>query len=202
MTRAMNIEGIEKATGRSWDKWVTFLERVRARDLSHTAIAQKVSEREGVTNWWAQTIAVAYEQYIGRRRPGQTSDRKYQVTVSRTVDGTLDDALHAWLAVVGGRQKFSGVSSTRDPTTSRSGKFRYWHCALRDGSRVSVGISLRQSDRAVIGLAHHNLKSPKHVERWRAYWKSLLAMIPGGPVPRARRNSLVSRFAAESTRRG
>jgi hypothetical protein len=77
MTRVMNIEGIEKATGKSQDKWIKFLERMRARDLSHTAIAQKVSEQEGVTNWWAQTIAVAYEQYIGRRRPGQTSGSGY-----------------------------------------------------------------------------------------------------------------------------
>ena len=182
MTRAMNLEAIEKATGKSWVEWRRLLERAYARELSHAQIAQKVSEHEGVTNWWSQTIAVAYEQHIGRRRPGQTSDGKYQVAVSRTVDGTLDEALRKWLTVLAGRQKFSGVSIKGAPTTSRSGKFRYWRCGLDDGSRVSVGVSQKQPGKAVIGLTHRNLKSLEHVERWRAFWKSRLALAGGPPT--------------------
>ena len=177
MTRAMNIEGIERATGKTWDTWLIFLERIRARDLSHAEIARKVSEQKGVTSWWAQMITVAYEQHVGRRRPGQTSGGKYRVAVSRTVDGTLDAVLRRWLAVVRPRQKFSGVSVERAPTTSRSVKYRYWHCGLSDGSRVSVGVAQKERGKAVIGLAHQNLKSPSTIERWRAFWTSLLARV-------------------------
>jgi hypothetical protein len=137
----MNLEAIEKATGKRWVDWLKLLERLHARELFHAEIVQKVSEHEGVTNWWSQTIAVAYEQQIGRRQPGQTSDGKYHVAVSRTVDGTLDEALRKWLTVIAGRQRFSGVSIKSAPTISRSGKFRYWRCGLDDGSRVSVGVS-------------------------------------------------------------
>lgn len=176
MTRAMNIEAIEKATGKSWGEWLKVLEDMQARELSHTEIAQKVSEQDGVTSWWAQTIAVAYEQHIGRRQPGQTSDGKYQVAVSRTVVGTLDEALGKWQAVVDGRRDFSGVAIARTPTTSGSDKFRYWHCGLSDGSRVHVGISQKEPGKSVIGLAHKSLKSPKQIDHWRTFWKSLRAM--------------------------
>jgi hypothetical protein len=182
MTRAMNVEAIEKATGKSWAKWLKFLESVHARGLSHAEIAQKVSEHPGLTNWWSQTIAVAYEQHIGRRQPGQTTGGKYQVAVSRTVDGSLDEALRRWLAVVAGRRKFSGVPIKGAPTTSGSGKFRYWRCGLDGGSRVSVGVSQKQPGKAVIGLAHRDLKALEEVERWRAFWKSLLALAAGPPM--------------------
>lgn len=174
MTKAANIEAIEKATGKTWAQWLTFLEGLNARKLSHTEIAQKVSEKGGVSGWWAQSITVAYEQHIKRRKPGQRSNGKYQVTVSKTVDGSMDEALKKWLAVTKEHTQFSEVPITKTPTTSKSDKFRYWHCGLSDGSRLSMSIYEKAGGKAVIGLGHENLGSIEQTERWRAYWKSLL----------------------------
>ena len=41
MTRAMNLEAIEQATGKSWVEWRRLLERAHARELSHAQIAPK-----------------------------------------------------------------------------------------------------------------------------------------------------------------
>jgi len=177
MTRTINIKSIEKATGKSWDEWITFLEKIQAHQLSHKEIAEKLAEQDGVSGWWAQTITVAYEQHIGRRKPGQTSDGRYQVSVSKTVKGTMDEALNKWLQVVNGRQNFSDVALTRTPTTSQSDTFRYWHCGLSDGSRVSLSIYQKAPDKAVLGLGHEKLKSQDLTGHWRTYWKSLLEKI-------------------------
>jgi len=174
----MSVKSVEKATGKSWNEWFKLLENMKARALSHKEIAQKLAEQRGVTGWWAQTIAVAYEQHIERRKPGQASDGKYQVSVSKTVEGTLDEALDKWLAVVAGRKDFSRVPITRRRTSLGSGKFRYWRCGLIDGSRVSVGVSRKEPGKAVIAIGHENLTSLKQINHWRSFWKSLLATVP------------------------
>lgn len=177
MTKAANIEAIEKATGKTWEQWLIFLKRLNAQALPHKEIAQKVVHEGGVSGWWAQAITVAYEQEIGRRIPGQRSNGKFQVTVSKTVDGSMDEALQKWLEVINGRTQFSDVPVKDAPTTSKSDKFRYWHCSLTNGSRLSMSIYEKAGGKSVIGLGHENLKSEDQVEHWRAYWKSLFAKL-------------------------
>jgi hypothetical protein len=183
MTKPIDVNAVENATGKTWTEWLKFLDKLSAASLSHKEIAQAVRDKGGVTNWWAQTITVAYEQHIERRRPGQTSDGKYQVAISKTVDGTLDEALHKWLDVVAGRKDFAKVPIARTPATSRSPKFRYWRCGLGDGSRVNVGISQKDSRKVVIAIGHENLASFRQIERWRVYWKDLLATVSGRSAP-------------------
>jgi hypothetical protein len=196
----MDVKAVENATGKSWAEWLRFLDKLNAATLSHKEIAQAVRDEGGVTNWWAQTIAVAYEQHIERRQPGQTSDGKYQVAVSKTVDGTLDHALDKWLGVVAGRQDFARVSISRPPATSRSPKFRYWRCGLSDGSRVNVGISRREPGKAVIAIGHEGLTSLKQIDRWRVFWRELLATVSEATTPstpKSRRRGARLRRAAQ-----
>jgi hypothetical protein len=176
MTRAANTEGIEKATGKPWSEWLAYLDGIKASELTHAEIAQKVHEH-GSPGWWAQTITVAYEQHIGRRTPGQTSNGKFQVGASKTIDSTMDEALERWVAVVKDYKKFDGVAVAREPLTSKKDKFRYWHCGLADGSRVSMSIYEKEPGKSVIGLGHENLESQADIERWRGFWKSLLAKV-------------------------
>jgi hypothetical protein len=176
MTRPANTEGLEKATGKNWDEWLNYLESINASELSHAEIAQKVYEH-GSPGWWSQTITVAYEQYIGRREPGQTSNGKFQVGASKTVNGSMDEALEKWVAVVDGQKEFDGVAIAREPATSKSDKFRYWHCNLTDGSRISLSIYEKEPGKAMIGLGHENLSTKEDIERWREFWKSLLAKV-------------------------
>jgi hypothetical protein len=204
----MNTKAIEKATGKSWEEWLNFFENMPARGLSHKEIAKKAFEQGGVSPWWAQMITVAYEQHIGRRRPGQRFDGKYQVTSSKSVNGTLDQTLHSWLRLVGGRREFSGVPIARAPTASRSGKYRYWHCGLSDGSRLNMSIYQKEPGKAVIGLGHENLKSFKQIAPWRAYWKAQLAMVSPpskesapGPKKHSARPSRVAQKARPRRRR-
>ena len=61
---------------------------IGAEQLSHHEIASAlITELDGKVDnlgWWAQATAVAYEQYVGRRVPGQRPDGTFQTSVSRS----------------------------------------------------------------------------------------------------------------------
>ncbi|HYF96708.1 MAG TPA: hypothetical protein VD947_01570 [Patescibacteria group bacterium] len=173
MTKPINIESIEKATGKSWEEWLEFFDSIGAKDLSHKEIAKKLSA-EGVPGWWAQNLTVAYEQHIGRRVPGQRSDGKFDISVSKTLDGSMDEALDAWLDLVSGQKEFNNVSIEGEARVSKTEKWRNWRCNLHDGSRVVVGIYQKTPNKAGLGLAHEKLESAERAEKERAFWKEFI----------------------------
>jgi hypothetical protein len=175
MTRAIDIASVEGGTGKPWRDWLAFLERIGARHLPHKEIARRLHEECGVSGWWAQSIAVAYEQHIGRRVPGQQCDGGFQVSVSKTVRGSMDTVLARWQAAMARRKQLAGIAISHGPDVSRTDKWRYWRCSLVDGTRISVGIGDKDNGRAVLGVGHERLDSPQAVERWRAFWREELA---------------------------
>jgi hypothetical protein len=60
------IKPVERATNRTWDEWLKFMDGIDAKSLNHHEIATKVLEElDGKIDnigWWAQAVTVAYEQ--------------------------------------------------------------------------------------------------------------------------------------------
>ncbi|MET1036387.1 MAG: hypothetical protein ABWX68_14250 [Arthrobacter sp.] len=182
MTKPSNTHAITRATGVPWDEWVDYLDGLGGRGLGHAEIASRAAERidtaVGNGGWWAQGVAVAYEQHIGRRAPGQQNDGTYQLAVSRTFGGTMDDAMNAWTELVRGMAAFGGVPADGVPTLTATVKWRYWRVGLADGTRVSMEIHEKTPGKAGMAVNHTRLASPEAAEGWRAVWKALLARIP------------------------
>ena len=176
MARTLSPEAIEQGTGRTWDEWLAFFESIGASELTHRQIVEAASE-SGAPPWWRQMVTVAYEQHIGRRVPGQDGAGTFNVSASRTVEGSMDDALARWVAVVGDRTDHAGVGVTRGPDESRTDKWRYWRCGLADGSRVVVNISAKAPGKAVVNVQHERLEDAELVDHWRSYWKAVLASV-------------------------
>ncbi|WP_244303233.1 hypothetical protein [Leucobacter coleopterorum] len=88
-TRAESIPGIERATGRDWADWVRIFEAADAKSKPHSEIAiiarAEVPETLYNPDWWAQAVAIAYEQHAGLRVPGQSSSGTFRVSASRTL---------------------------------------------------------------------------------------------------------------------
>lgn len=181
MVKPTNTDAIAAGTGRPWDQWVELLEQAGARTMNHTAIAAlaldlmpaSASQQE----WWAQSTAVAFEQYTGLRVPGQTSTGDFQVSTTRTINGDMDAALQVWMALVANRSEFGGVPIESPPTTSQTDRWRYWRVRLTDGSRVVVNIRNKTSEKAALALEHSKLDSAEAIEYWRPLWKELLAKV-------------------------
>lgn len=181
MVKPTNTSAIAAATGRPWEEWIQLLEKANARQMSHTAIANLALELMPASapqqEWWAQSTAVAFEQHAGLRLPGQTSSGDFQLSTSRTVAGDKDAALQAWLEIVGSRSGFDGVPVNGEVSTSNTDRWRYWRVRLSDGTRVAVNIRDKHAGKASIGLVHSKLGSAEAIDRWRPFWKDLLAQL-------------------------
>lgn len=181
MVTPSNTSGIARATGRPWDDWVALLEEAGARELTHTAIAKLTLEHMPAAvkqpEWWAQGTAIAYEQHVGLRVPGQSCDGDFQLSTSRTVAGDKDLALAAWLELVDGREEFGGVPIEAPAATSSTEKWRYWRVPLADGTRVALNFSDKKNGKSTVGLTHTKLDSAEAIEYWKPVWKDLLAQL-------------------------
>ena len=173
----VSAEAVLKSTGKSWDEWFAMLDKAGARKMTHKDIANWLHVHGNIeSGWWCQSVAVAYEQRIGRRKAGQTCDGDYSVSVSRTVDGSPDDVLRRWSGQVDGAAAFNGVPLEAGPSTRDTGKWRYWRARLADGSRVSVNIGAAAAGgRATLSLDHDKLTDDQAVDGWRDFWRKLLA---------------------------
>lgn len=173
MSELISDKAIEKSTGESWNTWLDRLEKMGARDLSHKEIATKLMTDYQVAGWWSQALTVRYEQSIGRRQAGQNNDGSFSVSVSKTLDGSVGEALHWWLKKAQSRTEFNGVAIVTSSTTETE-KWRHYRVALKDGSRVVISIYAKTPTKAGFGLQHDKLPSAEAMESWRVYWKTLL----------------------------
>jgi hypothetical protein len=141
MTKNSRIEPIERATNRSWEEWLRFMDGINARDLNHHEIATKVLEElEGKVDnlgWWAQSVTVAYEQYIDRRIPGQRPDGTFQTSVSKATKLGMQDLMDKWVDFAAGDEEVLAeiagdvrVSGTENRIT--------WRTKASDGSSIRV----------------------------------------------------------------
>ncbi|MGE3364369.1 MAG: hypothetical protein AB7I34_13055 [Rhizobiaceae bacterium] len=171
-TRKQDTGGFLRASGRSWEDWISFLDGIGAAELTHTEIARSIHGTGLANGWWSQGIAVAYEQHIGRRKPGQRSTGDFEASVTKTLVMTREQAYAAWLRLVEGGKTFGGVAPAGEPTTSLTPKRSYWRISLADSSRVVVAVEAKGVDKAMVALQHTKLASEDRIVHWRKVWKA------------------------------
>lgn len=180
LTRGERVPAIERATGRSWDDWLGIFEAAQARTLSHPEIARvartHVPEDLQNPDWWAQGIAIAFEQHVGLRVPGQSSSGDFRVSASRTLPLDRDAAIEAWVTAHGDRPEHLG-HEPGVPRPSRTEKRTFWRFSLEGAGKVEVAATSKDPDRAVLTVSQDGLADGEQIEAWRAHWKGLLAAL-------------------------
>ncbi|WOP17818.1 hypothetical protein [Raineyella sp. LH-20] len=185
MTRPANLEAIEAAGGIGWDDWCRWLDDRGGRDLDHGALAALAAERltGGPDNplWWAQSVAVAYEQQIGCRLPGQRPDGTFFVSVTRTLPLEPEAAMTAWTTYVaeGGSivgSTLAGSTLAEDARTSVTPKRRYWRTSFTDGSSFQIAVEAAAGGSRVTAT-QERLTTPEAKERSRQIWRTVLAAL-------------------------
>lgn len=177
MATNSRIAPIERATNRSWEAWLAFMDASDAAGLSHKDIASKVhQELEGTMDqagWWAQSVAVAYEHHIGRRIPGQRSDGTFQLSVSRSTALGLEELMARW----------SDFASTSSPVqellaeaarVSGTDRRMTWRAKAADGSSVVVTSELKKNGTASIVATQMGLPTPEANDAARQQWVEVL----------------------------
>lgn len=173
---------ISAATGTDFLEWARRIDALGGPGLDHASIARELPQRWEITEWWAQGVTVAYEQWIGRREVGQSCTGEYAASASRTVLGDLDAVAEAWDAFVDeARREELGLGPGRRSATDR---WRYWRADVQDGSQVSVNISAAPAGaarataagpRSTVAVEHKQLATAAERETWRGAWKAVLS---------------------------
>lgn len=174
MVKPVNIPAIEEATGASWKAWCAFLDEHGGAELDHGAIVETARKMKPISGWWAQSVAVAYEQHIGRRKPGQASDGLFAASVSRTIAGSPKTAFDRWCDFAAGLEQVEGQPIAGSPTTSTTPKRRYWRCTFQDGSRVALSVEAKNEDKVLIAIEHKKLRSEAAIADRKDAWAGLL----------------------------
>ncbi|WP_241156103.1 hypothetical protein [Leucobacter chromiireducens] len=179
-TRGERVPAIERASRKPWGEWVTLFEAADAATLPHPEIA-RIARAElpadlANPDWWAQGIAIAYEQHAGLRVPGQSSTGTFRVSASRTLPLDRDAAIAAWREAHGDRAEHLGHAAG-EPRPSRTEKRSFWRFDLAGAGRVEVSATPKDQDRAVLTVSLEGLPDGDRIEEWRAHWKALLAAL-------------------------
>jgi hypothetical protein len=179
-TRAESIPGIERATGRAWAEWVRLFEAQDAKAKPHSEIAiiarAAVPETLHNPDWWAQAVAIAYEQHAGLRVPGQSSSGTFRVSASRTLPLDRDAAIEAWAEALSGIPTHLGHAAS-EPRRSRTEKRTFWRINLEGAGRVEASATPKDDTRVTLAISQDGLPDGERIEAWRAHWKALLAAL-------------------------
>ena len=172
-------ESVLARTGKPLSHWFKVLDKFDVKKKGHKEAAKMLREKHGVSAWWSQMLTVQYEQERGLRKPLQRHDRRFAITVSRTVKASLErvwacwadaDMLSQWFTtqhehdfVVGGHyrnvDRDSGVYLRIVPL--KRIRFTWEQKQHQPGSEVEVSFARKGKDRVLIALDHGKLQTKK-----------------------------------------
>jgi len=165
-------ESMLKRTGRGWDEWLTLLEEWGAARRKHGEIARWLVDEHGVDGWWSQSITVRYEQELGLRVPGQSSDGFYSASASKTIAAPAERLFAAFTDAKLRRRWLPGtkltVRTANEPKTLRAD--------VLDG-RIAVGFVPKANGKAQVSLTHERLPDADEAVRMKAFWRERLAEL-------------------------
>jgi hypothetical protein len=177
MATNSRIQAVERATNRTWDEWVRYMDGIGAKDLDHHAIATKVFEElDGKLDnggWWAQSVTVAYEQYIDRRLPGQRADGTFEASVSRATSFSMKELMDKWVDF-GAKDKDVLALLAGEVRVSGTDKRITWRVKAHDGSDIRVTSEPKKDGTASIIAVQMGLQTNELNNEAKATWSSIL----------------------------
>jgi hypothetical protein len=177
------IQAVERATNRTWDEWLQYMEGIGAKNLSHHEIASNLLEElDGKIDnigWWAQSVTVAYEQYIGRRIPGQRPDGTFQTSVSKATKLAMQELMDKWVDFATGDEALLALIAG-DARVSGTDKRITWRTKARDGSEIRVTSEPKKDGTASIIAVQMGLETNELNLEAKSKWSSILERFSEG----------------------
>jgi hypothetical protein len=181
------IGPVERATGRTWDEWLRFMDGIGAQDLDHGQIALQVYEELGddfaQRGWWTQSVTVAYEQHIGRRIPGQRPDGTFQCSVSRATSLGMAELMERWRAFADGDAAVQEVLAGGDVKVSGTDRRITWRTRAVDGSSVVVTSEPKRNGTASLVATQIGVPSLEANDEARERWTAVVERFLAGVQP-------------------
>lgn len=167
-------KAVVEATGLSWAKWLQILDKAGARNWEHKKIAAWIDDNyTDIDGWWAQTVAVGYEQVRGLRERHQQSDG-YSVSASKTMNVAVDRLYAAWSEPRLRGKWLPGEKFEITTATPNKSLRILWS----DGkTRVEVYFYDKSQNKSQLAVQHRKLPDQKMTAQMRQYWKERLAAL-------------------------
>ncbi|NLU80934.1 hypothetical protein HCA58_21765 [Micromonospora sp. HNM0581] len=173
------IKPVERATNRSWDEWLKFMDRIDAKNLDHHGIALKVHEELCGTGieplgWWTQAVTVAYEQYSGKRIPGQRPDGTFQTSVSKSTKLAMKELMDAWVAFAEKDKAVQELIVADNLKVSGTDRRITWRVTAADGSFIIITSEPKPNGTATIVAGQQGLQTHELNLEAKEKWKAIL----------------------------
>jgi hypothetical protein len=177
MAANSRIKAVERATNKTWEEWLQFMDGIGAKNLTHHEIATKLLEElDGKIDnigWWAQSVTVAYEQYIDRRIPGQRPDGTFQTSVSKATKLGMQELMDQWVRFAAGDQDLQSLLGG-EVRVSGTDKRITWRVKARDGSEIRVTSEPKKDGTASIIAVQMGLETNELNLEAKSKWSSIL----------------------------
>lgn len=164
------------ATGKPRGEWHALLDDEGAASWEHPEIATWLQREHHVDGWWAQGIAIGYEQARGLRIPGQQSGGLFAASASRTLEGSAREVLDHAIATL------SDLVDVRPASVSHEAKHPSARWALRDGTSLRALVSpapVGTVHRVRLVLTREKMPEPSGLEAAKAQLVAMLDRVSG-----------------------
>ncbi|MBI2868078.1 MAG: hypothetical protein HYX97_07070 [Chloroflexi bacterium] len=169
----MSDAAVKAKTGKTWDEWFAILDRAGAVTMTHTEMARYLYEKQHVSGWWSQMVAVTYEQARGLRDKHQRPEG-YQVSASKVLNVPIAALYQSWDEAKA-RDRWLGEKGlmVRKATPNKSIRMTW-----TDGkTSVDVDFYAKGPDKSQVTVQHSKLPTATKGERMQAYWRAALERL-------------------------
>jgi hypothetical protein len=171
--KPVSDQKIKEATGRTWEAWLSILDRWGARDRKHGETVDFLMTQHDVEGWYAQAITVGYERARGMRLKHQQADG-FTISASKTIAVPIDVLFNAFVSSRRRKRWLTdGAMSLRTSQPGRTARFDW-----EDGStRVNISVIDKGPSKSMVAVAHERLADADDAETAKALWKERLARL-------------------------
>jgi hypothetical protein len=161
-------ESVKAKTGKVWAEWFRILDKAGAKKLPHKEIAAHLHDKQKVSAWWCQMVAVGYERERGLRGQFQNCAGDFSANSSRTLRAPVASIYNAWTNEKLRQRWLPGAKI--EITTATPGKSIR---AKWDGdTRLSVGFYSSGSEKTRVAVDHMKLAGSKESLKMKSYWSN------------------------------
>ena len=184
-----------KCTGKTWDQWISILEKAGGRGLTHGEIVAILKKKYKLTVWWQQGVTTGFEMHIGRKLEGRNAKGEYSTVATKTLPISQSalwryleshEGQGVWLEpmadfrfgageqfeVAGG--VFGEIRTLKKPERLR---LRWNNEDWPKPSVLNIAVIPRPADKCVLVFQHDHLPSERAKTTMNGHWKKILAAL-------------------------
>ena len=174
MTTQGQQTGVRRGTGRERAEWFVLLDDWGGAPRPYGEIAAWLRDEHGLSAWWAQKLAVEYQQARGTRPPGIRPDGTFEVTGSKAIAAAHERVYEAIVDPASREAWIPGVA-LHERGAKPYVQVRFdWGDA---GGRVTLSLEATSPDGTSVAVQHSRLPDQTSAEAAKAAWRNRLTAL-------------------------